>query len=112
MRAQISPRQTFKEYLKFFPSRRDERTEMIQDLIVRVGVHTFVHASVEVVRRADIELPEVFRLPSGQSLWADRFHVRVRKQADHFQAIRRANRFRELSDRAWVVDIPAKGRAH
>src|SRR6202030_868813 len=112
MGAQVSPRQTFKEYLKFFPSRRDERTEMIQDLIVGVGVHAFVHAAVEVVRRADIQLPEVFRLPSGESLWTNRFHVGVRKQADHFEAVRSANRFRELGNRAGIVDVRAKGRAH
>src|SRR6267378_2785207 len=112
MRAQIPARQTFQEYLKFLPSRGGQRAEVTVYFIVSVGVHAFVHASVELVRRADVELPEVFRLPGGESLWTNRLDVRMREKAEHFQEIRCADNFRELRDGAGIVDVPAKSRAH
>src|SRR3977135_1536772 len=108
VRAQIPPRQTFQEYLKFLPSRRGKRAEEIQNFIVGVGVHAFVHASVKIVRRADVELPEVLGLPGGESLWTNRLDVRVGEKAEHFQAIGCADNFRKLRDGAGIVDVPTK----
>jgi len=70
MRAKISPRQTFEKRLELLPRRGGERAKVVQDFVVRVAVDTFIHAAVEIIGRADVELPQIFRFP-----WRQRFRI-------------------------------------
>jgi hypothetical protein len=78
---------------------------MVQDFVVRVAVNALIHAAVEIIRRADIELPEVFGFPGRERLGVDGFDVRIGEQAKHFQKFRAADAFRKLRDCARIKNI-------
>ncbi len=85
---------------------------MVQNFVICVRMHALVHGSIKITRRTGVKLPEIFRFPGGKSFRTDRPDVRMREQANHFQAIRRANGFGKLRDGAGIVDVSAKSRAH
>src|SRR4029077_15637947 len=110
MRAQIPPRQTFQKRFELLPRRGGERAKMVQDLIVRVAVYAFIHAAVEIIGRADVELPKIFGFPWRERFRIDGFDVRIGEQEEHLPELRRADAFGKLRHSARVEDIPPKPR--
>src|ERR1700688_3382988 len=111
MSAQISSRQAIQKRLKFLPCRGGKRTEMVQDFVVGIAVDTFIHAAVEKLGRADVELPEILRFPGRERFRIHGLDVRVCKQAEHLQKFRAADALRKLRHGARVKNVPPNTRS-
>ena len=64
------------------------------------------------IGRADIELPDIFRLPGREGFRVHGLDIGIGEQAEHLQPLRRSHFFRELADRAGIEDVAAQGGAH
>ncbi len=85
---------------------------MVQDFVVRIAVNAFIHAAIEIIGRADVELPEIFRFPRRERLRIDGLNVRIGEQAKHLQKFRAADTFRKLRHGARIENVPPKPRPH
>ena len=70
-----------------------------------------VDAAQQIIGGADIELPDVFRLPGRQRFRVHGFDVGIGEQAKHFQPLGRFHFFRELPDRFRIENIAPQSGA-
>src|SRR5437660_11161139 len=105
MSEHIAPGQTLEECAEFLPRVRcctaaKQRQDTFKELrVMRLRMDAlFIETSAHVVRRGDIKLPQRFRLPGRKRFGVDGANVGVRKKAQQFQALRRADVFRESTN--------------
>ncbi len=106
--AQIAPRQSVEKTFELFATRRRERAQMLEDFLILAAVHPFVHAMEEIIRGADIKLPDIFGLPRSERFRINGLDVGIGEQAKHFQAFGRADFLRKLLDGIGVENVTAE----
>src|SRR5215469_11256041 len=111
MGAEVSARQALQKRLQLLPSRGRKRPEMVKNLVLCIAVNALVHAAIEVVGSADVELPQVLGLPRCERFRVDGLDIRVREKAQHLQQLRAANALGELRDGARIENIAAQSKA-
>ncbi len=111
LRAQISARQAFQKALELLSGCRRERPKVGEHFVVLIDVQALVHGAQHVIGGADVELPDVLRLPGRESLRIHRFDIGIGEQAKHLQTLGRFHLFRELVNRAGIENVAAQGGA-
>src|SRR5450432_3245722 len=77
-------------------------------VFVRVDMQALIDIAYQVVRSADVKLPDVFRLPRSESFGVYGFDVGVGQQTKHFETLGRLEFFAEGSHRFGIENVPAK----
>ena len=85
----------------------------VHQLLAHARAHPLVvHAAVQVVRRSQIQPPQVLRLPRRQRVRMHRLNVGVGKQRQHAQRLRRLHLARERPHRLQIEDVPPQRGGH
>ena len=105
MNQQISLRKSLHEIPELGANHGSQAAQASQFFCAHIAVNAMVGTSVQVVCRANVELPNAFRLPGRERLRIHRFDIGVSQQAQHFQALLRAYFLGESGHRLRIKNI-------
>ncbi len=106
-RPQIPLRQPVQKPLHLRPLLRQLRRHPVHKLVLLIHPDAFViHAAIQIIRRHQVQPPQVFRLPRRQRMRMNRIDVRIREQRQHAQRLVRLNLGRERPHRVGIKNIP------
>ena len=85
---------------------------MRHHFVVGVNVEPLVQAAVQMICRADVKLPNVFRLPGREGIGIDGLDVGVSQQAQHLQPLGCLHFFSKGAHGFEIEDIASQCGAH